>query len=433
MSSQSAVIKPFAPGETVGPYTIVRLLPSGDGGQARVYEALQAGTQRRVALKVALSGKASFLRDEASFMRAFKLHHANIIQLVLTPIGGGMEEHVLRDPRTNAWYFAMEYLPGGSLADWLERRKKLPADMAVEIARQVALALDFAHAAGLVHLDVKPNNVLFRQPPEDTDQIEVVLTDFGISRPQVHITNGVEELTSLTVEYASPEQARLAQEPTTADETAPQEPTTADETAPSEPVANITVGPRSDLYSLATILYESITGHLPFPLQPDDDQAYLHKVIHDPPKLPIPDVPPDLNTILARALHKDAEARYPSARAFAEDLSRLPIKPASRPRRGQSSRSWIVGLVGLMAGLVIGFALGQAFVTSNPLTPTGSSLPPSLMPRVADTPVPDTPTPEATLAEPTNTPIPPTSTLRPTGTATTAPRITPSVAATAAQ
>lgn len=414
MSSQSAVLKPFVPGETVGPYTIVRLLPSGDGGQARVYEALQAGTQRRVALKVALSGKASFLRDEASFMRAFKLHHPNIIQLIPTSILGGMEEHVLRDPRSNAWYFAMEYLPGGSLADWLDRRKKLPVGTAVEIVRQVALALDVAHSAGLVHLDVKPNNVLFRQPPEQARKIEVVLTDFGISRPQVHITSGAEELTSLTVEYASPEQARLAQEPM-------------DDTATPDPGADITtIGPRSDLYALATILYETITGHLPFQLPSHDDQAYLRKVVHDPPELPIPGVPPELNAILARALDKNPEARYPSARAFADDLSRLSIKP-SFPERERRSSSWLIGfLMGLIVGLAGGFVIGQTLgpAPDPTIQPAASALPPSLTPSgVPDTPELGTPTPTAT-----NTPIP-TSTLRPTAT----PKIVPSATATAAQ
>jgi eukaryotic-like serine/threonine-protein kinase len=231
----------------------------------------------------------------------------------------------------------------------------------------------------------------------------------------------VEELTSLTVEYASPEQARLAQEDTPADAAAP------------DPGAD-TVGPQSDLYSLATILYETITGHLPFPLQAHDDQAYLHKVIYDPPELPISGVPPDLNTILARALDKNPEARYPSARAFADDLSRLSIKPVSFPERERRSRSGLVGLAGLMVGLAIGFAIGQATaVRTDPTWPV-SNIPPSLTPTsVTDTPAPDTPTPEATLTEATNTPMPPTSTLRPTETSTTAPKITPSVAATAAQ
>jgi serine/threonine-protein kinase len=420
MSSQFAVIRLFGPGETVGPYTIVRLLPSGEGGQARVYEALQAGTQRSVALKVALSGKASFLRDEASFMRAFKLRHFNIIQLVPTPIGGGREEHILKDPRSNAWYFAMEYLPGGSLADWLDRRKKLPIGAAVEITRQMALALEVAHSAGLVHLDIKPSNILFRQPPEKTDKIEAVLTDFGISRPQVNITGGAEEATSLTVEYASPEQARLA---------AP-EPIT-DDTATITPTTDITVGPQSDLYSLATILYEMVTGHLPFDLKDHDELVYLHKVIHDPPELPIPDVPPDLNAVLARALHKDPEARYPSARAFADDLSRLPIQPASPP--GHAHR-WIVGLMGLVVGVALGLAIGipigQATVTTlNTPTPVTSSSSPSPAPTHIPTITPtDTPMPTAT-----NTAMPTVTLRSTTSTPTTAPRIAPPGTAPAAR
>ena len=183
---------------------------------ARVYEAQQTGTQRRVALKVALSGKASFLHDEAMFIHAFKLRQPHVIQLVPTPIGGGMEELILKDPPTNAWYFAMEYMAGGSLADWLDRRKKLPVSTAVEIASQIALALDGAHSAGLLHLDVKPSNILFRQSPEKANRIEAVLTDFGISRLKVGAAGG-STLTSLTVAYASPEQARLAQQITTLD------------------------------------------------------------------------------------------------------------------------------------------------------------------------------------------------------------------------
>ena len=420
MSSPSVVIRIFGPDETVGPYTIVRLLPTGEGGQARVYEALQAGTQRRVALKVALSGKASFLRDEASFMRAFKLRHPNIIQLVPTPIGGGREEHILKDPRSNAWYFAMEYLPGGSLADWMDRRKKVPVGKAVEITHQIALALEVAHSAGLVHLDIKPGNILFRQSPEKVRAIEAVLTDFGISRPQMHLTGDAEDATSLTVEYASPEQARLAQEPV------------ADDTGLAVPPANIAVGPQSDLYSLATILYEMLAGHLPFQLQPYDDLVYLNKVVSEPPELPLPDVSPDLNAVLERALHKDPAARYPSARAFADELSRPSIQPATER---EPDRRWIVGAVGLAVGLALGVAVGiqvgQANVPPlNTPTPVVSSTAPGLTPTYTPTIAPtDTPTPTATN-------IPPVSTVtlrRPAGTPTPTPRIPPPTAATAAQ
>ena len=414
MSSPSSVFKAFPPGEAVGPYTIVRLLPSGEGGQARVYEAMLTGTPRSVALKVALPGKDASLRDEVALM---KHHHPNIIQLVPTPIGGGREEYILRDPRTNVWYFAMEYLPGGSLGDWLDRCKKLPIGTAVAIARQMALALEVAHSAGLVHRDIKPSNILFRQPPEKATKIEAVLTDFGISSPQVHITGDAETLTALTVEYASPEQARLAEE------------VVANETAERDSSAEIPVGPQSDLYSLATILYEMLTGHLPFRLHPHDDLAYLHKVAYDPPELPIPDVPTELNAVLERALHKDPAERYPSASAFAEDLKQLSIKPVLS---SDPAQRWIVGAVGLAAGLVVGlivgFAIGRATVVSlDTPTPVASSVPASFTPTIMPTITPtDTLTPTAT-----DTPVPPTSTLKPAGTLTTATKIAPP--ATAAQ
>ncbi len=218
--------KALPPGSRVGPYTIIRRVPGGIGGMATVYEARLNNRGPSVALKIAHAGLGGFLKDEIAFLKAAKIEHPNIIKILPTPIGGGSSDYIVRDPATGSWYFAMEFLSGGSLDDWLQRKKRLTLQQAVEVVRQIGAALDVAHRAGIVHLDIKPSNILFRERPEKGN-LHAVLTDFGIARPQSRVTISGEA--RLTVEYASPEQARLAQG------------------------EEIGIGPASDLYSLAVI------------------------------------------------------------------------------------------------------------------------------------------------------------------------------------
>lgn len=381
-------VKEFQRGDKVGPYVIIRRVPGGVGGMATVYEAKLYGRGKSVAIKVAHTGLAGFLKDEGAFTVAIGLNHPHIIKLLPTPIGPGNYDYLVRDPNLGVWFFAMEFMAGGSLRDWLNRRKRLPIPVALEVLRQIGSALDAAHQAGIVHLDVKPSNILFKDNPEKAKKLHAVLTDFGIARPKGQVDASQQ---TLTVEYASPEQALLLQK------------------------AQVEVGPASDLYSLATVFYEMITGTLPF--KADNELALLHHIIYEPLPSPIPNVPPPLEPILARALAKNPAERYPSARAFVEAIeSVLPLiyQPKSEV---PSFNPVLSGIIGLLIGIILGFG-GGLYVRDIISTGYTSYTP---------TPVVSTVAPRKTIALPTNTPEPTfTPTLRPTSTRAPTPTFTPS-------
>jgi len=392
MEEASYTVRPLPPRARIGPYVIVRQVPDGVGGMAVVYQARLASDKSTVALKVAHAGLGGFLKDETAFLKALNLNHPHVIEILPTPLGDGVSDYIVKDPGTGCWYFAMEFMAGGSLENWLHRRKHLTLNQAVDVIRQIGAALDAAHRAGIVHLDVKPSNILFRQNPAK-GQLHAVLTDFGIARPQGRVASGQ---TTLTVEYASPEQARLVQ---------------------GEPIK---VGPASDLYSLAVIFYEMISGCLPF--QAQNDLAMMHQIVYEPPSLSASLASPYLKPIMQRALAKDPGARYPSAEALVADLEALPpevYKASSRRRRMHP-------LVGLGLGMLIGVGLGMP--AGHYLIPSQKEIPAPIVKTIIVTATP-TPTPEvvatrtpgatATLAtvtptkRPTSTPVPATSTPTP--------------------
>jgi len=372
---------------------------------AIVYQARMGNKSAIVALKVAHAGLGSFLKDEIAFLKALKLNHPHIIKVLPTPLGGGSSDYVVKDPETGSWYFAMEYMAGGSLDDWLQHRKHLALSQAVDVVCQVGAALDAAHRAGIVHMDVKPSNILFRDRPK-RGRRHAVLTDFGIARPQGRTASGQ---TTLTVEYASPEQARLV---------------SGDEF--------ITVGPSSDLYSLAVILYEMVSGHLPF--QAQSDMAMMHQIVYESPPLPVPLGPPELNPIMQRALAKEPEARYPSAGALVAALETLP----KEAYKGQMHPLLSLGL-GILIGLGLGAPAGHYLIP--PLTETPAPIVRTVVVTDVVTATP-TPTPEGVAThtpvitptpatveptrKPTSTPVPATDTPTPRPWPTSTPVSAPS-------
>lgn len=379
-------VKPLRPGERIGPYLIVRRVPGGIGGMAVVYEAKLHGRRESVAVKVAHTGLASFLKDEGAFTTARGLNHPHIITLLPTPLGPGSSDYIVRDPKSGAWYFAMEYMAGGSLRDWMHRRKRLALSNAVEVMRQIGSALDAAHRADIVHLDVKPSNILFRERPERAKQLHAVLTDFGIARPRGQVGG---DQGTLTVEYASPEQAMLVQG------------------------AMADVGPASDLYSLAAIFYEMVSGKLPF--HAEGDLATLHDIVYEPIPTPIPHAPPQLEPILIRALAKDPADRYPTAQAMIADLQSLPPVVLSPKAEGRGLHPALAGVMGLVVGAILGFGGGFYVRGIVPSSPTPTLVVAPTQPPMLTIPVPvETPSPTATQAEEAATPTPfATSTRRP--------------------
>ncbi|HYL21850.1 MAG TPA: protein kinase [Gemmatimonadales bacterium] len=269
-------------------YAIEREL--GRGGMATVYLAEDKKHARKVAIKVlrpelAVSlGAERFLREIAI---AARLSHPHIVPLIDSGEAAGL------------LYYVTSYIPGGSLRDLLAGERRLAPKDALRIAQEVGAGLDYAHRNGVVHRDVKPENILFVDG-------HGVLTDFGIAR--AGSTSGPAGLTDVgiavgTPEYMSPEQASGEQN----------------------------LGSRSDVYSLACVVYEMLAGEPPF--HGDNARITIAKQVTEPPpplRAVRPDAPPGLERVLARALAKAPEDRFASVAEFTAALA-APALEAERP------------------------------------------------------------------------------------------------------
>ena len=260
-------------------YTLVETL--GDGGMAKVYLAHDEVLDRDVALKVL---KHQYTDDE-EFVERFRrearsaagLSHPNIVSVY----DQGRSED-------DAYYIAMEYVPRGTLKDGIERDGALAPEAAVGVALQIADALQAAHEKGVIHRDIKPQNVLV------TSAGDVKVTDFGIARAASSPLTATSTVLG-TAGYMSPEQAM-----------------------------GDAAGPQSDLYSLGVVLYEMLTGALPHTGESPVAQAMKH--VNEHPRSPReanPEVSGALDALTMKLLAKDPEERYASATALASDLERV--------------------------------------------------------------------------------------------------------------
>jgi serine/threonine-protein kinase len=289
-----------------GRYRIEREL--GRGGMADVYLAEDVRHGRHVALKVlrpelaATLGAERFLRE---IRMAAGLTHPHIVPLYDSGEADGM------------LYYVMPHIDGESLRQRLDREKQLPVDEAVDIARQVASALEYAHAEGLIHRDIKPANVLLRRG-------EARVTDFGVAIPAR--TAAADRLTESgisvgTLAYMSPEQAMGHPD--------------ADE--------------RTDVYSLACVLFEMLCGEPPH--SAPTAQALLAKIVSQRPidvSALRPAVPPALSRAVSRALEKNAVDRFASVRAFSDALSSQ-AEPHPAARRSAVPR--VIAAAALLAAV----------------------------------------------------------------------------------
>lgn len=265
----------------------------GRGGMAEVYLGLHTTLNRPVAVKLLL---AHLTTDDALFKRFVSeaqavaaMRHPNIVQVFDFDVIDGRP------------YIVMELLEGLTLDDYLRRLHKLghvlPLPTVARLTKSLASALDYAHARGIVHRDVKPANVILRAgssgvrpdlplPPD----VEPVLTDFGVA----HIADASTRTATGTVlgtpAYMSPEQIR-----------------------------GESVDARTDIYSLGIMLYEMLSGELPFVSDSDTPASLLYKQVHEmPPALPNTTEP--VQQVVARALMKDRGARYQRAGELAREL-----------------------------------------------------------------------------------------------------------------
>jgi len=256
--------------------------PLGGGMAADVYLARDELLERDIAVKVLRPQYANDKEFVERFRREAKsaasLSHPNIVSI-----------HDRGETEDGTYYIVMEYLPRGTLKERIVRKGPLAPDAAIGLAIQIAEALKAAHEKGVIHRDIKPQNVLV------SGSGDVKVADFGIARAASAstLTRTGHVLGSLP--YMSPEQA-----------------------------TGNPVGSHSDLYSLGVVLYEMLTGELPFEAQ--DPMGVLMKHVNGLPRSPKevnPEVPEGLSVVTTRLLAKDPTDRYPSAAELIDELGRV--------------------------------------------------------------------------------------------------------------
>jgi WD40 repeat protein/serine/threonine protein kinase len=358
-------VVPLVP-KQVGDYDI--LAEVGRGGMGVVYQARHRSLHRLAALKMVLAGEFSSSTQQLRFRLeaelAARIHHPDIVQLYEIGTHEGRP------------FLAMEWVEGGSLAERLDGKPWLPGEAAA-LVETLARAIHVAHSEGIVHRDLKPANILIQKPnhraTENTEKTEenregqkkmpdlassafssgsslclcgesvrAKITDFGLAQP----TEGGMTLTQSgflvgTPGYMAPEQAGGKR---------------------------ALVGPATDIYSLGVVLYQLLTGQLPF--QGDSTLEVLRAVSNDEPVRPRrlrPRLPRDLEAITLHCLEKEPARRYPTAQALAEDLGRFrearqvtarPVGAVARLARACRRRPLVASLVALLLVSLLGGAAG---------------------------------------------------------------------------
>ena len=285
----------LSPGDLLGGCRVEGVIARG--GMGVVYRAVQLDPQRPVALKVIAGHHAEDPEFRERFGResrmAAAIDHPNVV-----PVYAAGEDR-------GALYIVMRFVPGSDLHALIKSAGRLPAQRAAAILAQVASALDAAHAAGLVHRDVKPANVLLA-----SDGDHAYLSDFGLMRaldPDAPITDSGRWLG--TVDFAAPEQLQGER-----------------------------VDARSDVYSLGCVLFAALTGSPPFARGTVPATLLAH--LHDPPpRASAAGAPAYFDRVVARALAKDPDERYPSA----GDLGRAALAAARGEAVTESERTVAIG------------------------------------------------------------------------------------------
>ena len=312
-------------GQVLDHYRIDNL--AARGGMADIFRATDIRTTRMVAIKV----PHEELANDRVVMRSFareatilqKFNHSGIVR-------------VMRAPGHRRPHMVMEWVKGRPLRDILNEQVKLPADRAVRIALSVCDALEHIHRAGVIHRDLKPENIMV----DEKDQATII--DFGIAQTRASrlLTFSRGELTMGTPDYISPEQVKGKRG-----------------------------DGRSDLYALGVILYEMLSGELPFsglnPLV-----VMNARLLNDPPAVRMvdPAISSQLEEILCRALSIDPRKRHGSARDFASDLRKLvefrtPKRVRTRQQRSPRSttnRIWLYLGLAMIPLLIFGLLLLEA-------------------------------------------------------------------------
>lgn len=267
-----------------GRYRLMEKIASG--GSAHIYRAIDERTDQVVAVKILkqeLTKNIEFVqRFKKEVQASLKLRHANIIRAYDAGLDG------------DRYYIVMELINGSTLKNLIAHDGPLPVRYVVSVAKKLCLALEYAHVKGFIHRDIKPHNVMIDENGEP------YIADFGIARNTASNTITDEESAVMgSVHYFSPEQAKGER-----------------------------VDKRTDIYSLGILIYEMLTGVVPF--DADSSVAIALKHINEPtPDISAahPELPPSLNRIVQKATQKDKHFRYKTAFNMYEDLTRALSEP----------------------------------------------------------------------------------------------------------
>jgi serine/threonine-protein kinase len=260
----------------------------GRGGMAEVYKAQHPTTQRAVAIKILLEHLVQDQDHRKRFEREAQtiasLKHPNIVQVFeFGEVGSN-------------FHMVMEYISGPDLSNFLREHGRLTLAHALPLFQDIANALDYAHAQGIVHRDIKPSNVMLRPVPASFQRellYQAVLMDFGIARIVDTSTRLTRTGVLGTMAYIAPEQIKAA----------------------------IDVDGRADIYSLGVMIYEILTGRLPFNYQ--NPGALLIAHLHQPPPeihAEVPDLPSEISDVLQQAMAKSPDERYKTAGELVQAL-----------------------------------------------------------------------------------------------------------------
>jgi len=345
--------------DKIGRYKIKAEL--GRGGMATVYRAFDPISNREVAVKVLPPELTHNLITRARFKRELKLI-ASLEHPAIVPVYdvGGDDDHLP--------FFVMRYMSGGSLTEMIKKKKFSLRDAALIIER-LAAALDHAHSRGVIHRDIKPDNVLF------DGSNHPYLSDFGVAKLTETVVSATGQQVLGTPAYLSPEQA-----------------------------LGENVDHRADIYGLGAMLYEMLTGERPFVKDTVIGLALQHVNDPVPNILKIrPDLPGEVDVIIKTAMSKNREKRYPTALDMARELNKVAFEggrdiPQSatlvdRQREATSSRwmGWILAgllLLLVIAGSAYGFRaqLPFLFPPTSTSTAVATALPPTAIPTLTVTP-----------------------------------------------
>jgi serine/threonine protein kinase len=301
----------------------------GGGGMSRVFLATERALQRRVVIKVLppdLAAGVNVERFRREIQLAAQLQHPHIVPLLAT----GDEDGIL--------WFSMPFIEGESLRGALTKQKRLPARDVVRILHDVVDALAYAHARGVVHRDIKPDNIL-------TSGMHALVTDFGVAKA---LSAAIPMAGGTTTGMAIGTPAYMAPEQLAAD-----------------PAADH----RVDIYAVGLLAYELITGRSPF--SGSSPQATMAAQLTETPKPPhqFADIPEALSIIIMRCLEKDSAKRPQSAQALLAELDALPpMSSGSIPRPQPTRRRTATRAMGVLALLAVTVVVAQQVLRRNRAT-----------------------------------------------------------------